>query len=71
MGGHWFESQTTPEKANLAKTLLEILSDRIFFATSGFIPVHEVHLAGIAARTLCRIAFAIIAIRHCKSGTKV
>ncbi len=57
--------------AIVAKTLLEIFSDRTFFATSGFIPVHEAHLAGIAAGTLCGIAFCIIATRHCKSDMKV
>ena len=34
--------------AIILKTILEISADRTFFATSGFIPVHEAHLAGIA-----------------------
>ena len=49
-------------------TLLEILSDRTFFATSGFIPVHETHLASIATGTIIGIINTIIASHHCKTN---
>ncbi len=52
----------------VAKTLLEIHADRTFFATSGFIPVHVAHLAGIAAGTIVCIINAIIASHHCKTN---
>ena len=55
----------------IAMMLLEILSNRTFFAPSGFVPVHKAHLAAITTGTLCGIAFAIIATRHCKSDMKV
>ena len=35
--------------AVLLKTLVEISSDRTFFATDGFIPVHSAHLVGIVS----------------------
>ena len=36
----------------LLKTLVEILSGRVFFATEGFRPIHAAHLAGIGAGLL-------------------
>ena len=52
----------------LLKTFIEIHANRTFFATSGFIPVHEAHLAGIAAGTIIGIINAIIASHHCKTN---
>ena len=52
----------------LLKTFIEIHADRTFFATSGFIPVHEAHLAGIAAGTIVCIINAIIASHNCKTN---
>ncbi|MBR0458776.1 MAG: rhomboid family intramembrane serine protease [Victivallales bacterium] len=36
----------------LCKIVLEIVTDRTFFATTGFVPVHAAHLAGVAAGLL-------------------
>ncbi len=52
----------------LLKTFIEIHADRTFFATSGFIPVHAAHIAGIAAGTIVCIINAIIASNNCKTN---
>ncbi|MBR4674529.1 MAG: rhomboid family intramembrane serine protease [Victivallales bacterium] len=41
--------------AILLKTLAEILAGHTFFASTGFIPVHSAHLAGIIAGMLCGV----------------
>ena len=52
----------------LFKTFIEIHADRTFFATSGFIPVHDAHLAGIAAGTIIGLINTIATQRHCKTA---
>jgi len=44
--------------AVLLKTLVEISSDRTFFATAGFVPVHSAHLVGIGAGCLWGLLFS-------------